>query len=212
MKLVLHNIDDTQIFSYNFCEGINYFVGKNDSGKTEFYSFIDYMLGSGDNPGKRDWYKDSLLCADLFIKSNEIEFVLTRYLGDQTKNYFRYASEEKNEPIRIDEYKERINQVIAQDEDSLRELRSFVGEDISYRTFTLFNFLGEKRQGILNDFFDKCSKLKYSIKLPAILNYIFNRNLEEIEQLKKEEAELAATLENIVNRIAQNEEIKNRVR
>lgn len=211
LKLVLHNIDDTQTFSYDFYEGINYFVGKNDSGKTEFYSFIDYMLGSGDNPGKRDWYKDSLLCADLFIKCNEIEFVLTRYLGDQTKNYFRYASEEKNEPIRIDEYKERINQVIAQDEDSLRELRSFVGEDISYRTFTLFNFLGEKRQGILNDFFDKCSKLKYSIKLPAILNYIFNRNLEEIEQLKIEEAELAATLENIVNRIAQNEEIKNRV-
>ena len=211
VKMVLHNIDDTQTFTYDFSEGINYFIGKNDSGKTEFYTFIDYMFGASLQLYKRDWYKDSLLFADLYFKSNDIVFVLTRYLKDENKNYFRYVDEDDSEPIRLDEYKERINRVLAQDDNCLRELRSFVGEDISFRTFTLFNFLGENRQGVLNDFFDKCSDLRYSIKLPAILNYVFNKNLAEIEKLKKTEANLASSLESIEKRIAQNEEVKNRI-
>lgn len=211
MKLVLHNVDDTQTFTYEFSEGINYFIGKNDSGKTEFYTFIDYMFGASYQLYKRDWYKDSLLFADLYLKNDDIVFILTRYLNDENKNYFRYADEENGEPIRLDEYKDRINRVLAQDDNCLRELRSFVGEDISFRTFTLFNFLGENRQGILNDFFDKCSNIRYSIKLPAILNYVFNKNLVEIEKLKKNEADLASLLENLEKRIAQNEEVKNRI-
>ena len=211
VKLVLHNVDDTQTFTYEFSEGINYFIGKNDSGKTEFYTFIDYMFGASYQLYKRDWYKDSLLFADLYLKNDDIVFILTRYLNDENKNYFRYADEENGEPIRLDEYKDRINRVLAQDDNCLRELRSFVGEDISFRTFTLFNFLGENRQGILNDFFDKCSNIRYSIKLPAILNYVFNKNLVEIEKLKKNEADLASFLENLEKRIAQNEEVKNRI-
>lgn len=50
----------------------------------------------------------------------------------------------------------------------------------------MFNFLGEKRQGAIHDFFDKCSDIKYSIKLSPILNFIFNNNLERIYELKKE--------------------------
>lgn len=211
VKLVLHNIDDTQTFTYEFSEGINYFIGKNDSGKTEFYTFIDYMFGASYQLYKRDWYKDSLSFADLYFKSDDIVFILTRYLKDENKNYFRYADEDDGEPIRLDEYKERINRVLAQDDNCLRELRSFVGEDISFRTFTLFNFLGENRQGVLNDFFDKCSDIRYSIKLPAILNYVFNKNLAEIEKLKKTEANLASSLESLEKRIAQNEEVKNRI-
>lgn len=211
MKLVLHNVDDTQTFTYEFSEGINYFIGKNDSGKTEFYTFIDYMFGASYQLYKRDWYKDSLLFTDLYLKNDDIVFILTRYLNDENKNYFRYADEENGEPIRLDEYKDRINRVLAQDDNCLRDLRSFVGEDISFRTFTLFNFLGENRQGILNDFFDKCSNIRYSIKLPAILNYVFNKNLVEIEKLKKNEADLASLLENLEKRIAQNEEVKNRI-
>lgn len=65
----------------------------------------------------------------------------------------------------------------------MKELRAFVEEDIGYRTFTVFNFLGENRQGILNDFFDKCSRLEYSIKMPALLNYIFNKNIARINEL-----------------------------
>lgn len=211
IKLILHNTDDTQTFTYKFSEGINYFIGKNDSGKTEFYTFLDYMFGARHQLYKRDWYRNSLSFADLYVESDDIVFVLTRYLYDENKNYFRYADEENGETIRLDEYKERINHLLARDDNCLRELRSFVGEDISFRTFTLFNFLGENRQGILNDFFDKCSDIRYAIKLPAILNYIFNKNVVEIEQLKATESDLVSKLESLENQIAQNEEIKNRV-
>ena len=210
-KLVLHSADDKQSFTYSFCEGINYFVGKNDSGKTEFYSFLDFMFGSSVNLHKKDWFRDSLGYADLYVEIKGIVFILTRYLNDANKNYFRYFDEAPGEPIRLEEYKERINSIFAQDEDSLRELRTFVGEDISYRTFTLFNFLGENRQGVLNDFFDKSTDIRYALKQPAILNYIFNKNLAEIEELKKTEEILAGQLESLEKKLAQNEEIKNRI-
>jgi len=210
-KLVLHNIDDSKTYTYEFCAGINYFVGKNDSGKTEFYTFIDYMLGANFHLYNRVWFKDSLLFAELYLNCDGIRFVLTRYLNDKNKNFFNYLDEERGESIRLEEYKARINRLLAQDDNCLRELRSFVDEDLSFRTFTLFNFLGEGRQGILNDFFDKCSDVRYSIKLPAVLNYIFNKNLAEIEKLKEEEARLASLLERLEKRIAQNEEVKNRV-
>ena len=78
-----------------------------------------------------------------------------------------------------------MNSVFTPDEETLKEFRKFVEEDISYRTFILFNFLGETRQGVLNNFFDKCDKVKYSVKLPGILNYIFNDNLNEIASIRK---------------------------
>ena len=174
-------MDDSQTFTYEFSEGINYYVGKNDSGKTEFYTFLDYMFGADYQLFKRDWYKDSLLYASLHVCIDKIEFVLTRYLRDSNKNYLHYADEPCGEPLRLDEYIERINNLFTRNTECLRELRTFVGEDIGYRTFTLFNFLGENRQGIVNDFFDKCSNIKYSLKLPGILNYIFN-NISSLRQ------------------------------
>lgn len=208
--MVLHGTDNSEEFTYEFSEGINFFIGKNDSGKTEFYSFIDYMFGDSSQPNKKYWFKDSLSSADLHLEVDGIGFVLTRYLSDVNKNFFHYADECKGEPIRLDEYKERLNHVFSHDEEGLRELRMFVDEDISYRTFTLFNFLGENRQGEINNFFDKCSEIKYSIKLPAILNYIFNRNLLEITELKKEEAKLQEQLEIFEKKKTQNDEFRRR--
>ena len=45
--------------------------------------------------------------------------------------------------------------------------------------------MGETRQGVLNNFFDKCDKVKYSVKLPGILNYIFIDHLNEISNIRK---------------------------
>ena len=44
-RLDLYNIND-KMDTYVFESGINYFIGKNNSGKTEFYKFIDYMFGA----------------------------------------------------------------------------------------------------------------------------------------------------------------------
>ncbi|NFM78877.1 hypothetical protein FDC04_08570 [Clostridium botulinum] len=50
----------------------------------------------------------------------------------------------------------------------------------------MFSFLEEKRQGDIHDFFNKCSDIKYCIRLAPILNFIFNRNLERIYELQQE--------------------------
>lgn len=67
------------------------------------------------------------------------------------KNFFRYYDEESSEEIRLDEYRAKLNVVFSKSQETMKELRAFVEEDIGYRTFTVFNFLGENRQGILND-------------------------------------------------------------
>ena len=43
-KLILVS-DEEQEYTYTFAKGINYFQGRNDTGKTEFYEFLDYMFG-----------------------------------------------------------------------------------------------------------------------------------------------------------------------
>ena len=34
----------------------------------------------------------------------------------------------------------------------LKNIREFTEEELTFRTFTMFNFLGEKRQGAIHDF------------------------------------------------------------
>ena len=52
----------------------------------------------------------------------------------------------------IGPYKDRLNAIFATNVDELKSFRIFTEQNISYRTMTMFNFLGEKRQGILQDF------------------------------------------------------------
>ncbi|MPM25206.1 hypothetical protein SDC9_71696 [bioreactor metagenome] len=211
IELTLYGEQEGQVFTYSFTDGINYFKGKNDSGKTEFYTFIDYMFGANLNLADYDWYRGSLNHAELIFLYNNHCFVVTRYLSNSNKNYFRYFDEKDGEEIRLDEYRAKLNIVFANNIDVLKELRVFVEEDIGYRTFTVFNFLGENRQGVLNDFFDKCSRIEYSIKLPSLLNYIFNRNIARINELKKREEALKSSLEKLEEISSQNDNIRARV-
>ncbi|WP_199851141.1 hypothetical protein [Clostridium botulinum] len=183
-KLIMRSKQGEE-YIYEFDYGINYFKGKNNSGKTEFYKFIDYMLGSSEKISKQYWYKDTLKEATIELCYNNISYVLTRSLNAEI-NYFHYKDEEKGEPIGSIEYKDKLNSIFGKDNSILKNIREFTEENLTYRTFTMFNFLGEKRQGVLNDFLDKCSDIKYSIKLNSILNFIFNKNLSLIFNLKKE--------------------------
>lgn len=172
-------------YTYHFSKGINYFKGKNSSGKTEFYNFIDFMFGSSEDIRKKPWYVDSLERATMIFQYNDIEYKITR-TSDPNINYLHYSNDPEEDNISLREYKDRLNSIFASDVESLRELRNFTDEELTYRTFTMFNFLGEKRQGAIHDFLDKSSDIKYSIKLSPILNFIFNNNLERIYELKKE--------------------------
>lgn len=183
-KLIMKS-NHNEEFTYKFEYGINYFKGKNSSGKTEFYKFIDYMLGSSEKINKQYWYKDSLKEATMEIVYENITYVLTRTL-DAEKNYLYYKDEEQGDSIGSREYKDKLNSIFTKEELFLKDIREFTDENLTYRSFTMFNFLGEKRQGALNDFLDKCSDIRYSVKLNPILNFIFNKNLSLIFKLKKE--------------------------
>ena len=211
IELSLYGENEGQLFSYPFAAGINYFKGKNDSGKTEFYTFLDYMFGANINLADKEWYRNSLRSAELVFSYDNRKFIVTRFISNPNKNYFRYYDEESSEEIRLDEYRAKLNVVFSKNQETLKELRAFVEEDVGYRTFTVFNFLGENRQGVLSDFFDKCSRLEYSIKLPTLLNYIFNRNIARINELKKREEDLKAHLETLENQTSKNDDIRGRV-
>lgn len=183
-KLVLYSFDDLK-YTYHFSSGVNYFKGKNSSGKTEFYNFLDYMFGSSDDIRKKPWFKDTLKSATMEVQVDKITYILTRTC-DPSQNYLTYSDEKVGEAIDRREYKERLNSIFAKDTELLRNIRQFTEEDLTFRAFTMFNFLGEKRQGAIHDFFDKCSKVEYSVKLAPILNFIFNNNLEKIYDLQKE--------------------------
>lgn len=197
-------------FLYEFNSGLNYFKGKNSSGKTEFYSFIDFMFGSSEDIRKKPWYSDSLKKATMMFEIHGIEYHLTR-TSDPEENYLYYSDEEEKYSINLKDYKEKLNSIFTKDIGALKEIRSFTDEELTYRTFTMFNFLGEKRQGVIHDFFDKCSDLKYSLKLAPILNFIFNRHLEKIHELQQELNSLLDEVKQLETASARYEFIVNQV-
>ena len=75
-------------------------------------------------------------------------------------SYLSYADEEIGEVIDRREYREKINAIFAKNMELLKNIRKFTEEELTFRTFTMFNFLGEKRQGAIHDFLDKCSEIR----------------------------------------------------
>lgn len=183
-KLIIYDLAEND-YEYVFEEGLNYFSGGNNTGKTVFYNFLDYMFGGTRELSQEPWFKGTFGKAKMFFWYGNIEYIIVRTINKEI-NYFGYSSDENLEPVNSETYKERLMSVFTPDEELLKEIRNFVEEDLTYRAFTLFNFLGETRQGVLNNFFDKCEHIKYSIKLQPILNFVFNRNLDKIFKLKKE--------------------------
>lgn len=178
-----------EVYRYEFNSGINYFVGKNNSGKTEFYTLLDYMLGASDNLKKmreKECYKDVVDYFSMKIDYDGKIITLKRTL-DSDANYIETEDGEDEDFLSLDMYQKRLNSFFTKDESSLRDLREFTGEDISYRIFTMFNFLSEDKQGYTENFLSKCSETKYWLRQDAILNYLFNKNLAE---LRNKEAEL----------------------
>lgn len=185
-ELIMYNLNGDKSYSYKFECGINYFIGANSTGKTEFYLFLDFMFGADNKPAKKEIYKNSWNKAIMIFDYNETKYVAirTRRINE---NYFGYVQDIENlTPIDHAEYREKLNSVFAQNIQELKDIREFTGEELSYRTFTMFNFLSESNQGDIQDFFSKCKNVRYSVKLNPILNYIFNNNIQKIFSLQNE--------------------------
>ncbi|WNQ12210.1 hypothetical protein MJA45_03930 [Paenibacillus aurantius] len=208
-ELMLFSMDG-EIYTYKFKSGINYFKGKNSSGKTEFYSFIDFMFGSSEDIRKKPWYVDSLKKATMVFEIDNIKYCISR-TREPNQNYLYYFGENEPDAIDLREYKDKLNSIFARDINLLRDIRNFTDEELTYRTFTMFNFLGEKRQGAIHDFLDKCSDVRYSVKLAPVLNFIFNNNLEKIYELQNELEVLLAELREIEMNAAKYDFVINQV-
>ncbi len=191
-KIVLEGADNNK-YEYLFNSGINYFKGSNNTGKTEFYKFIDYMLGSSADINANDWNNGTIVKAVMEVQCDDKRYKFTR-TNHAEENYFCDAEDIETEAIGLAEYQDCVGNVFSHNEDELRRLRDFTGEKFTYRTFTMFNFLGENGQGETWDFLDKCRDIKYSSKIGPVLNYIFNNNIESIERKTKELNELKKEL------------------
>ncbi|EKE5624997.1 hypothetical protein OVZ25_002451, partial [Listeria monocytogenes] len=175
------------------------------------YKFIDFMFGSSYDISNIPWY-ENLEKAVMVFQKDGIKYKIVRTKNSNI-NYFDYIDEPNydNNEIDFEEYKAKLMAVFSPNEKNLRELRAFIDEDITYRTFTLFNFLGETRQGVVNDFFDKSHEIKYALKLDSILNFIFNKNLEAINQLKIEFNSLTSDVNKIQAELESNNFIRKRI-
>lgn len=187
---------DKESYKYNFTSGLNYIVGGNSTGKTVFYDFLGYMFGASDDLSQREWFKDSLDEAIMSFEYNNISYDVKRTL-DTNECYIKYAKEFWAVQISLEEYKKRLNSIFSTDHENLKQFRIFSQENISFRTMTMFNFLGEKRQGELINFLDKAKDVKYYVKLKKVLNYIFNNNLELILKKQEELEQLQVEINNL---------------
>ena len=202
-KLILFsNEGDTYI--YDFEPGVNYIQGKNNSGKTVFFEFLDYMCGSSETINSKEWFKDTLSYAEMYFTYDGISYVCRRGMDPDT-NFFRYSDEEWGDPIDLNEYKERLDVVFSRGVIDIALLRRFCDQDVTFRTFTMFNFLGEKGLGIITDFLERAHQIKYSTKLNSILNYIFNDNIERIKMLTNEIEEMQNEINILEKQVSKHE-------
>lgn len=121
-ELILEKKDGKR-YPYHFSQGINYFQGKNGSGKTEFFYFLDYMLGSNSvSLSGKEWFQD-LHKATLVYKKDETRYFFTR-VKDSSSNYFS-INNEPEEKCNLEQYILFLS-VIATNEEStnIQELRN----------------------------------------------------------------------------------------
>lgn len=183
-ELVLKDINNVE-YPYEFSSGINFFRGKNSSGKTVFYELLDYMFGASESISNKEWYTN-LKEVSLKICIDNKNFILTR-TKDIDENYISILDTEftNRHPISAETYNIKLGHIFSKDENLLEDIKTFTGVALTYRSFTMFNFLGENGQGMIRYFFDKCSDVKYSVKLAPVLNFIFNNHQEEIANLEE---------------------------
>lgn len=209
-ELVLKDINNVE-YPYKFSSGINFFRGKNSSGKTVFYELLDYMFGASESISNKEWYTN-LKEVSLKIRIDEKKFLLTR-TKDIDENYISTLDAEfsNRHPISAESYNIKLGHIFSKDENLLEDIKTFTGEALTYRSFTMFNFLGENGQGMIRYFFDKCSDVKYSVKLAPVLNFIFNNHQKEIAKLEEKLNNLSSEYEILKAKYAKYEFLKSEI-
>ena len=173
---------DGNRYPYEFSSGINYIYGVNGTGKSEFYEFLDFMLGASRSSSaplsEREWYKDTLHSAELSIIHNGSEYAFVRSIDGLS---FHINRDGHSIPCQsLSDYCDIMNSLLGISLESLKALELYTGEKLKYRSMSIFNFLGEKGAGKLDDFLDKSSDLKYGVKVARILDFMFNEGVRTV--------------------------------
>ena len=72
----------------------------------------------------------------------------------------------------LEEYRRYLNSLFLESADEPASLSEYVGQDLTYRTFTLFSFLSEVTVGRINSFFSKLLETKYRVKQRPLFEYL----------------------------------------
>ena len=178
------------INSIPFTKTCNYIYSKNSSGKTKMVELIDYMLGS-----------TSIIIDNITFKGiRYIELILEKFYLKRTVEgtcYFKLRKDDAYDEVSINTYKDRIeNMLLNGNYEDTYLIKNISDQDISHRTYTIFNFLNQKHQGIIDkNIFTKQNNLEY-FRAKYIFKYIFNRNnYIEINKLKNQLSQDSKLLE-----------------
>lgn len=184
-KLILKRTNG-ETFEYTFSRGINYFKGDNSCGKTEFFIFLDYMLGRSENLNGKDWFLE-LESGSLVLCNWNNRYCFSRY-KDNNHYSVQVNSEEKCE-LTIDEYINYLSIIIAKEDNiSLGKFKDYADFNNTIRSSTAFNFLESSGLGLgyKNNFLTKCQDYKYQKWVMLILDFLFNPNANKIVSIKNE--------------------------
>lgn len=90
----------------------------------------------------------------------------------------------------LEEYRRYLNSLFLESADEPASLSEYVGQELTYRTFTLFSFLSEITVGRINGFFSKLLETKYRVKQRPLFDYLFSTDPDRIVFLQRKIAEL----------------------
>lgn len=186
IKLSLFS-DDKEIQAFDFSKDICFIKMGNSKGKTSLFLLIDYLLGPS----------SIFLSSKTFYKIDYAELhtnhgIFVRKIFDKNYFGFKLRSNDGMQVVSEDYYKTLIeNSCLDGDYSERDSVRLLADENITYRTYTLFNFLDEHYLGqIEKNIFSKQSLFEY-YRGKYIFDYIFNKNnINKINKLKSDIDEL----------------------
>ena len=177
---------------FDFSNNINFIKMGNSKGKTSLFTLIDYLLGSSSITLSQQTFHE-IDSAELYTNHG----IFIRSIID--KNYFGFKLRQNDglQVVSEDYYKNQIENACLDGVFSERDsVRALADENISFRTYTMFNFLDEHYLGqIEKNIFSKQTLFEY-YRGKYIFDYVFNKNninrinliKNEIEELNKKNA------------------------
>ena len=171
-------------------EKLNFIYSKNSTGKTKLVELIDYLLGSSSIVFDPQTFK-GIEYAELVANCC---YLKRKVLGTET--FFKLRENDDYENLTLELYKDKVESIILSGKHfDINMIREISEQDISYRTFSIFYFLSQKYQGVIDkNIFTKQNLPEY-YRAKYIFKYMFNKkNYKEIFELKKQIKEDTKTL------------------